>query len=683
MMIESSLTLRCLTQDQGDFNRGIVRLDPGDMKRLGLSAGARVAVRAGRAIYAVMQPATKEHRNQGLVLLDDLQLHNCGVKNGDMVKVLPAPEIAASEQLTLAAQHALDARAAQARLGIIRAQLEGQVVSTGDVLRVRMADQYDLMLQVTDTGGNAPALVRGHTVLQVTAPAHAATPPAMAQLGGLRREFHWLEEWLQSAHAAPQRGRGLVLESAAGCGKHALVEALAHYTGAALHRLPVARLAAEPEKAAALIAEQFAAAAGTAPSILMIDDMDLLAPALQDETARRLANQFYAQLDALPEQAAVAVIGLAYQRTALDPAALRSGRFERTLSIDLPDMENRLEILGVLTQALPLAADVKLERLAGLTQGFAGSDLQLMVQQARLRAQRMARLRARATGAAAAEQPIAMHHFRAALTEVAPAGRGGYMTETSTIGWQDIAGYEDIKQTLREAVERPINYGFLNDNKGAPPPHGVLVTGAAGTGKTSLVRALAGATRAQFIHVNAYDIVLAEAPAAALRHVFTKARQSAPCMLFFDNLEAVIPALGQPHDDKIALAFNAFLREFDMTHDLLGLTVLAATSHVDRIDQLLLRPGRFDYVINIPLPDLPARQKIFTYHEHWLPLAADVNCDELAAMTQGFTGGDIEGICRRAGLMALRQSVAMQDGQLTPPVVNMSIFAQILRGWRQ
>ena len=219
MMIESSLTLRCLTQDQGDFNRGIVRLDPGDMKRLGLSAGARVAVRAGRAIYAVMQPATKEHRNQGLVLLDDLQLHNCGVKNGDMVKVLPAPEIAASEQLTLAAQHALDARAAQARLGIIRAQLEGQVVSTGDVLRVRMADQYDLMLQVTDTGGNAPALVRGHTVLQVTAPAHAATPPAMAQLGGLRREFHWLEEWLQSAHAAPQRGRGLVLESAAGCGK--------------------------------------------------------------------------------------------------------------------------------------------------------------------------------------------------------------------------------------------------------------------------------------------------------------------------------------------------------------------------------------------------------------------------------------------------------------------------------
>ncbi len=682
-MIEASLTLQTVPQEQSDYDRGIVRLDPSDLKRLGLSVGARLALKGGRTIYVTAQPAKMEYRNQGMVLLDDLQLHNCGIKAGDPVKIIPAPAFEPMSSLTLTTQHVLDARAGQARIATIRNQLEGQTLSIGDIVRIRMADQYDLMAQVTATDGGAPGYIKPITAINVVTVPSARTSPAMGQLGGLRREFFWLEEWLQSVLRHPQSGmRGLILEGPPGSGKNVLVEALAHHTGTYLDKINSARVIADAASAASVFEQSFAAAASQSPAIIVIDDIDVLLPATDGWEHTVIANQLYTQLDRLPRQIPVVIIGIAHQRNAIDPAALRPGRFERKLSIEAPDKENRLEILQIVTRDYQLAADVQLERLAALTQGFVGTDLQAMARQAQLRAERSEKLKARATGTANAAPPIAMHHFRAALTEIVPHGRANYLSETSTISWQDVAGLEEIKQTLREAVERPINFGLLHDNKGAPPPHGVLVTGASGTGKTSVVRALAGATRARFIHVDARNIALADAPAQTLHTIFTKARQASPAMLFFDNIEAIIPAAGQA-DDKNATVFNAFLREFDATQDLLGLTILAATSHADRIDYTLLRPGRFDYVINIPLPDTITRRKIFDYHAHKLPLASDVNCDELAENTPGFSGADIEGVCRRAGLLALRQAVAQQDGQLAPPVVNMAIFMQILRGWRR
>ncbi|MBP7252190.1 MAG: AAA family ATPase [Alphaproteobacteria bacterium] len=683
-MMEASITLQTVAQEASDQDRGIARLDPSDLRRLGLSVGARLAIKGGRTIYVTAHPAMMDYRNQGMILLDEMQLHNCGCKIGDQLKIIPAPSLEPLATLTLATQHVLDTRAAKARLNILRSQLEGQTLSVGDIVRLRMADQYDLIAQVTATDGGAPGIVRPMTALSVMTAPSARSVPAVANVGGLRREFFWLEEWLQSIQRQPLNSqRGLVLEGPAGSGKSILIEALAQYTGTYLDKINAARVIADDNSAASLFEQSFATAASQSPAIIVIDDIDMLLPQTDNWAQKIIANQFYAQLDALPRQVPVAVIGIAHQQNALDPAALRPGRFERRLVIEAPDHANRLEILEIVTREYPLANDVQLERLAALTHGFVGTDLTAMVRQAQLRAERSGRLKARATGAALPKtQQIAMHHFRAALTEIVPHGLSGYHSESATVSWQDIAGLEDIKQTLREAVERPINFGLLHDNNGAPPPHGVLVTGASGTGKTSIVRALASATRARFIHVDARHVALAATPAETLRQIFIKARQSAPAMLFFDNIEAITPNSFTP-DDKNAVVFNAFLREFDATQDLIGLTILAATSHADRIDHSLLRPGRFDYVINIPLPDSVTRRKIFDYHAHKLPLAADVNCDELAEVTHGFSGADIEGVCRRAGLLALRQSVAQQDGQLAPPVVNMAIFMQILRGWRR
>lgn len=683
-MMEASITLQAIAQEPGDQDRGIARLDPMDLKRLGLSVGSRLAVKGGRTIYVTAQPAMMEHRNQGLILLDEIQLHNCGCKIGDQLKIIPAPNLEALASLTLATQHLLDTRAAKARLATLRAQLEGQTLSVGDIVRLRMADQYDLIAQVAATDGGAPGIVRPMTALQTTTAPSARNIPALQPVGGLRREFFWLEEWLQAIRLQPHNSqRGLILEGPAGSGKSGLIEALAQYTGTYLDKINAARIIADTTSASSLFEQSFATAASQSPSLIVVDDIDVLLPKTDDWAQKVVANQFYAQLDTLPRQLPVAVIGIAHQQRVLDPAAFRPGRFERKLVIEAPDHANRLEILEIITRDTNLAEDVQLERLAALTHGFVGSDLAAMAKQAQLRAERSDRIKARATGTAAPKgQPIAMHHFRAALTEIVPHGLDHFRSESATVSWQDIAGLEDIKQTLREAVERPINFGLLHDNHGAPPPHGVLVTGASGTGKTSIVRALAAATRARFIHVDARHVALNADPAETLRQIFVKARQSAPAMLFFDNIEAITPNSFVP-EDKNAVVFSAFLREFDATQDLLGLTILAATSHADRIDHSLLRPGRFDYVINIPLPDAVTRRKIFDYHAHKLPLAADVNCDELAEATQGFSGADIEGVCRRAGLLALRQSVAQQDGQLAPPVVNMAIFMQILRGWRR
>ncbi len=680
-MIESGLTLQTTLHDRYDFDRGMVRIDPVDIKRLGLAAGARVAILGSRTIYAIAQPIAMEYRNQSIICLDDLQLQNCGVKVGEKVQIAAAPEMAPMDKLTLIAPHLLDARAGMARLKQIKRHLDGLVVSFGDMLRVRMPDQYDLLLYVEATPGNVPGLLR--TLTEIKIAAKPAPAMIMDRLGGFRHEFMLLEELLaQLRSKEPAAVRGIIMAGPPGCGKNMLIEAVAASSGAYLDRINAARLVADTTTARLALQQSFATAASQAPAIIVIDDIDLLLAATQDWQRITLANQLYEQIDQLPRQTPVLIVGVMHHDMQLDPSAKRPGRFERLLAIAPPDRENRLEILQILSQNSQLTYDADFERLASLTRGYVGADLAALLQDAGLKAQRAENLRSRAAGTKPQIMPVNMNHLRSALTEIVPTARDSFMTETPELCWHDIAGLDDIKQTLREAVERPINQGGQFGVKGVLPPHGVLITGAPGTGKTSVVRALASATYARFVHINCADIALEKEPQEMLRQIFIKARQAAPCILFFDEIEHIIPSHDTADHQKNNIVFNIFLRELDATHNLLGLTIFGATSHVDRIDQTLMRPGRFDYVINIPMPDNVTRQKIFTYHAHKLPLAADVDFDVLAEATQGFSGADIEGICRRAGLIAMRQSLSNNDPQ-SPPVVNMGTFEHILRGWRR
>jgi transitional endoplasmic reticulum ATPase len=680
-MIESGLTLQTALHERYDFDRGIVRIDPIDLKRLGLSPGARVAVMGGRAIYATAQPIAMEYRNQSMICLDELQLQNCGLRTGDKVQIAPAPPMEPIETLTLIAPHLLDARAGMARLPQIKRLLDGLAVSFGDMLRVRMPDHYDLLLHVEATPHNVPGIIKNLTAIKII----SKPMPLSIQdrLGGYRREFMQLEErFAQIKNKEASAVRGLILQGAPGCGKNMLIEAVAAASGTYFDRINAAKLVADTTTARLALQQSFATAASQAPAIIVIDDIDLLIVETQNWQRITLANQLYEQIDQLPRHLPVLVVGVMHHDAPIDPSARRPGRFERLMTITPPDRENRLEILQILSQNALLADDVDFERLASLTGGYIGADLAALLQDAALKAQRAENLRARAAGTTAQRIPITMNHLRAALTEIVPTTRDAFMTETPELHWQDIAGLDDIKLTLREAVERPINLGSQFSTKGALPPHGVLVTGATGTGKTSIVRALASATFARFVHINCADVALHPAPQDFLRQIFTRARQAAPCMVFFDNIEHIIPPSFTNATDKNNIVFNAFLHELDATSELLGLTIFGATSHADRVDQSLVRPGRFDYVINIPLPDAITRQKIFNYHAHKMPLSADVDFESLAEATQGFSGADIEGICRRAGLIALRQSVSNSENQ-TPPVVNKSIFEQILRGWRR
>ncbi|MGB4101596.1 MAG: AAA family ATPase [Alphaproteobacteria bacterium] len=680
-MIESGLTLQTALHERYDFDRGIVRMDPTDIKRLGLASGARVAIVANRTIYGIVQPIAMEYRNQGLICLDDLQLQNCGARTGDKVQITTAPPMDVIEKLTLIAPNLLDARAGIARMTLIKRYLDGIAAGFGDMLRVRMPDQYDLLLYVESTPGNTPGLIKNLTDIKIATKPSA--PSIMDRLGGFRREFMQLEERLtQLRNREPNAVRGIILQGPPGCGKNMLIEAVAESSKAYFDRINAARLIADATSARLALQQSFATAASQAPAVILIDDIDLLLMATEDWQRVTLANQLYEQIDLLPRQTPVLIFGVMHHDVPLDPSAKRPGRFERQMTIAPPDRENRLEILQILSQNSSLTYDADFEHLASLTRGYVGADLAALLQDGALKAQRSENLRTRAAATAPQSMTVNMNHLRAALTEIVPSGRDSFMTETPELCWQDIAGLDEIKQTLREAVERPINQGGQYGMKGAQPPHGVLITGAPGTGKTSMVRALASATYARFVHVKCADIALAETPQLVLRQIFVKARQAAPCILFFDDIECIIPAHDTVNTAKNSIIFNSFLHELDSTNELLGLTIFGATSHVDRIDQTLMRPGRFDYVVNIPMPDNATRQKIFMLHAYKLPLAADVNFDTLADTTQGFSGADIEGICRRAGLIAIRQSLSLNDPQ-NPPVVNMAIFEQILRGWRR
>lgn len=680
MMIQSDFTLSAAMQERGDFDRGLGRIDPADLKRLGLLPGARIAVRGARTIYIQAQPAAMEHRNQGVILLDDLQLQNCGVRPGDKVQIAPAPELKPLDRLVLTAPTLLDARAGMARLERIKRQIDGMVAGFGDWLRVRMPDQYDLIFQVESTPDHAPGIVKNLT--DITIAAFASAPPLLNRLAGLRREFLWLEERIRpppgAAFAAP---RGIILQGTPGAGKNTLVRAVAEHIGASFDRISADAIVADAASARLLLQQSFTAATtGLSPAVILIDDIDLLLADTPEWHRITLASQLYTQMDQAPRNASLTIVGIMHRDAALDPAAGRPGRFERVLAIDPPDRENRLEILQCLARDIPCTGQVDLKRLAAVTGGYAAADLAVMLQEAMLKAQRDVLHR---PGAAPA--PVAMHHVRAAMTETVPSRTIAPVAEIPALTWHDIAGLDDIKLTLREAVERPVNFNHDRDDvaEGALPPRGILVTGAPGTGKTSIVKALAGATHARFMHIDCGDLALSDAPCAALHKLFAQARRLAPSIVFFDNLDRIIPVAGEAPHEKIHAAFNAFLREFDATAALAGLVVLAATSHADRVDQTLMRPGRFDYVVNVPLPDPAARQKIFAYHAHKLPLAADIDFEELARATQGFSGADIEGVCRRAGLFALRQSIGRDDGPAALPVVTMAIFEQLLRGWHR
>jgi transitional endoplasmic reticulum ATPase len=583
--------------------------------------------------------------------------------------------------------------------------LQGRVLVKGDIVEVNTLEgRIDLV--VTACSPLADALLVKRTTEFVVSDKPAGEIPSVPRvsyedIGGLRDEVKRVREMIELPLRHPEvferlgveAPKGVLLHGPPGTGKTLLARAVASETNVNFVSIGgpeiMSKYHGESEEH---LRDIFKEAQENAPTILFIDEIDSIAPKREEvtgETERRVVAQMLSLMDGLKSRGKVVVIGATNRPDALDPALRRPGRFDREIEIGVPDRDGRLEILQIHTRGMPLAEDIDLEKYANLTHGYVGADLSALTKEAA-----MLSLRRIVPDLNLEDESIPVEvlnritvtndDFRGALREMQPSSLREVLVERPNVHWADIGGLEEAKRELREAVEWPIKYGRLFDRLGAVPPKGVLMHGPPGTGKTMLAKAVATESEANFISVKGPEFLskwVGESE-KAVRETFRKARQAAPCIIFMDEIDSIAPSRGGGEGDSHVTerVISQMLTEMDGLEGLQDVVVVAATNRMDIVDPALLRPGRFDRLVKIPEPDLEARKQILRIHTAKKPLAEDVDLDELARRTEGFTGADLAAVANEAVMATIRSMIETGQEVLEKDIegvrVPMSAFLQ-------
>ena len=496
-------------------------------------------------------------------------------------------------------------------------------------------------------------------------------------IGGLEEEIKQVREMIELPLKYPElfekigveAPKGVLLHGPPGTGKTLLAKAVANETNANFFTLSgpeiMSKYYGQSEEN---LREIFKEASENAPSIIFIDEIDSIAPKREEthgDVERRVVAQLLALMDGLEERGKVVVIGATNRINAIDPALRRPGRFDREIEIGIPDVKGRREILTIHTRGMPLAKDVDLDKIAEITHGYSGADIAALCKEAAIRALRRVIPEIDFEGESIPAEilnkiEVKEKDFYEAFKSMSPSALREVVIESPNVKWDDIGGLKEVKQALMETVEWPLKYDEIFHHMDAKPPKGILLYGPPGTGKTMLAKAVATESQANFISVKGPEFLskwVGESE-RAVRETFRKARQAAPCVIFFDEIDAIAPARGSLGDSHVTeRVISQMLTELDGLEDLRDVIVIAATNRPDIIDPALLRPGRFDRLIYIPPPDKEARKEIFRIHTRKKPLADDVNIDELAEKTEGYTGADIAAVCNEAVMAAIREYI--------------------------
>jgi transitional endoplasmic reticulum ATPase len=684
-----------------DVGRGIARIDPKDMTPLGLEVGDVVLVRGKRPAPVKVMPAYPEERGKGAVQIDGITRENSQAGLGDQVQIEKVPHQTAAGIVLApgASSKAFANSGSPKQLGRV---LEGLPVTRGDRVRASLLGGRYLEFSVADTRPEGVVLIGPATVVKVGgqgAPARETAGVTYEDIGGLRKEVLRVREMVELPLKHPElferlgieAPKGVLVHGPPGCGKTLIAKAVANETDATFFHISgpevIHKFYGESEAHLRAIFEK---AREQAPSIIFIDEIDAIASKREEvrgdqQVERRVVAQLLALMDGLKERGQVVVIGATNIPNVLDPALRRPGRFDREIAIGVPDRNGRLEVLQVHTRGMPLTEDVNLDRLAEITHGFVGADLEALCREAAMTTLRKAVPQLQPDAAYLSEDlllnlEVTMDDFMEALKEVEPSAIREIFTEVPDVGWEDIGGLKEAKKALKEAVEWPLKYSGLFSQMGARPPKGILLSGPPGTGKTLLAKAVASQSGVNFISIKGPALLskwVGESE-KAVREVFRKARQASPCIVFFDEVDALAPARGSGHDSSVTdRVISQMLTELDGIEELQGVIVLAATNRPDLVDAALLRAGRFDMQIELPPPDESARQEIFVIDTRRIPLAEDVNLGAMARQTEGMTGADIEAVCRRACLSAIREFV--ERGIADVGVDNLKVAAEHFR----
>jgi transitional endoplasmic reticulum ATPase len=661
-----------------DVGRALARIDPQDLERLRIEIGEIVEVSGKRRTVCKAMPAFKEHRGQSRILMDGLSRKNAGTGLDETVQVSKIASTAA-ERVVLAPTTVTPTGR---DLNYIGGLLDGLPVVEGDWIRAALFGSRHADFQVEATTPRGPVVINPTTLLVIgkanAAEAEKARPLSYEDIGGLKPQLHRVREMIELPLRYPEvfqrlgidAPKGVLLYGPPGCGKTLIARAIAHETEA--HFFPVNgpeiihKFYGESE---AHLRKIFEEATQKSPSIIFIDEIDAIAPRrdrVVGDVEKRVVAQLLALMDGLNKRQNVIVIAATNIPQALDPALRRPGRFDREISIPIPDRKGRLEILEIHRRGMPLAEDVDLGHLAAITHGFVGADLEALCREAAMICLRriLPNIDFSLTQIPYEQlSKLEVHRedFLTALREVEPSAIREVFVEVSDVRWEDLGGLEEVKKNLVEAVEWPLRYPDLFERAGVKPPKGILLAGPPGCGKTLLAKAIATESQANFISVKGpalLSMYVGESE-RAVREIFSKARQAAPCIIFFDEIDALIPTRDAAGSDShvAARVLSQFLVELDGMEELKGILVLGATNRLDMIDPAMLRPGRLDQVLEIPPPDCAGRKAIFAVHLRKKPLAGVMDLEQLAAQTEGFTGAEIAAVCHRAALEAVRRAV--------------------------
>jgi transitional endoplasmic reticulum ATPase len=688
-MGEDEKFLRVAEARQRDVGKGAARIDPALMPLLKLEDGDAVIIEGKKRTALQVFTGYPEDENRGVIRIDGNARRNASVGIDEKIglrKVTPKP----AEKISFAPTEMLRIMGGEEYLA---QTLAGRVVMRGDIVEILVMGKKIELVVVSYNPGGEVALISEDTAVAISekpVEEELKIPRVTYEdIGGLKDEVKKVREMIELPLRHPEvfdrlgveAPKGVLLYGPPGMGKTLLAKAVANETQANFVPLTgpeiMSKYYGQSEEN---LREVFKNAEENAPSIIFIDEIDSIAPSRDEvtgEVERRVVAQLLALMDGLKTRGRVVVIGATNRPNALDNAIRRPGRFDREIEIGIPDKDERLEILHIHTRGMPLAEDVKLEEFAAITHGYAGADLAALCREAAMRALRrilpdldleMEEIPVEVLN----RLVVTRQDFLQAFREMEPSTMREVFVENPNVHWHDIGGLTEAKQELQEAVEWPLKYGKLFAQMDAKPPKGVLLYGPPGTGKTLLAKAVATEAEANFISVKGPEFLskwVGESE-KAVRETFRKAKQAAPCIIFFDEIDAVTPVRGMSADAHVTeRVISQMLTELDGLEELNNVTVIAATNRPDMVDPALLRPGRFDRLIFIGMPDIEARKQILKIHLKDKPLADDVDIDALAKSTEGFTGADLAAACNEASMFAIREFV-LGGGKLSDKEVK-------------
>ncbi len=658
-----------------DAGRSIARIDVENMRKLGLVSGDIIEIEGKKSASAIVWPGYPEDSGKGLILVDGDIRSNAQAGIEDKVKVKKT-EAKDAKKIVLAPTQPIRIVGGEQYL---RRIMERRPINKGQRVRVEMlGNPITLIVTATQPSGTIIAAKSTDFVLQEKTAEERAAIVTYEDIGGLGRELSLVREMIELPLRHPElfqrlgisQPKGVLLHGPPGTGKTLIAKAVANETDANFILVSgpeiMAKYYGESEKR---IREIFEEGEAKAPSIIFIDELDAIASKRSDlsgqqQVERRVVAQLLALMDGLKSRGEVIVIGATNQPNLLDSALRRGGRFDREIESGIPDRKGRLEILQVHTRGMPLAEDVDLESLADITYGFVGADIASLSKEAAMHALRKILPEINIDAEIPADildaLEVKKEDFYEGLKNVEPSAMREVFIEVPKVKWSDIGGLEGAKRELLEAVEWPLKYPEAFDAFHTKPPKGLLLYGPPGSGKTLLAKAVATESQANFISIKGPELLskFVGESERAMREMFRKAKQSAPTIIFFDEFDSVAPSRGASFDTHVTeRVVSQILTELDGIEELTEVVVIAATNRMDLIDKALLRPGRIDRLIYISAPGEKEREEIFKIHLRGKPLAKDVDISELAKQTEGYTGADIEAICREAAMLGLREFI--------------------------